>query len=86
MGTESGIVGNTSNALALYGGSNDVTIWAGGAGNQATITSTGINNTVIGATTPAAGTFTTLTVNGKAVSEGAADSGGVGFKLLRVPN
>lgn len=46
----------------------------------------GINSTTIGAITPSTGSFTTLTVNGKAVTEGAADSGGTGFRLLRVPN
>jgi hypothetical protein len=49
------------------------------------VTSTGFQG-AIGATAPSTGAFTTLTVNGKTVSEGAADSGGVGFKLLRVPN
>lgn len=96
----------------------------------ASITSTGINDTVIGATTPAAGAFTSVAstngtitsvlsfasvglagttsahdfaiirggsvvatftasgmeLNGKAVTEGAADSGGTGFRILRVPN
>jgi hypothetical protein len=50
-----------------------------------TFTTTGFQG-AIGATTPSTVACTTLTVNGKAVSEGAADSGGVGFKLLRVPN
>jgi hypothetical protein len=63
VGLESAIAGNTSNALALYGGSNDVKIWAGGGGNVATITSTGLNSTAIGATTPSTGAFTTLSAS-----------------------
>lgn len=42
IGTESSIIGNNSDALALFGGANDVKIWAGGAGNIATFSATGL--------------------------------------------
>lgn len=72
VGTESAIIGNNSNALALYGGSNDVKVWAGGGGNIGTFTSTGLNNTAIGATTPNTGVFTTLKGNGTVQSDASA--------------
>jgi hypothetical protein len=45
-----------------------------GSNIHATVTSTGLNSTVIGATTPAAGSFTTLSASG-----GADVSGGLGL-------
>ena len=70
---------NISSAQVQVGGSGDlilssrtnttcnVTLWATNgttATQAATVTSTGLNSTVIGATTPAAGSFTTLSATG----------------------
>lgn len=42
IGTESVIIGNNSNALAVWGGNNDVKFWAGGGGNIMSLTTNGL--------------------------------------------
>ncbi len=65
LGTESAIIGNASNDNAWFAGSNNIKFYAGGAGQVGAFTSTGFQG-VIGGTTPAAGTFTTISSNSNA--------------------
>jgi hypothetical protein len=48
------------NNYAYLVNANSYPLWFGSSGGSAQLTSTGLNSTVIGATTPAAGSFTTL--------------------------
>jgi len=75
IGQISGIIGGTSTDFVIYAnnGSQNIKFYAGGGGNIATITSTGLNSTAIGATTPSTGAFTTLSATG-AVSSSAGSS------------
>lgn len=61
VGTKSSVIGDNSNDAALYSGAN-IEVWGGGA-KSATFTATGLQG-AIGQTTPAAGSFTTVTTSG----------------------
>ena len=59
------------------GGSNEVRFLVGGA-DRALVTSTGLNSTAIGATTPSTGAFTTLSASGvTTIGNGAASTNGI---------
>jgi hypothetical protein len=64
LGSEAGILGSGSTTKTIFfGQSAGLDIYANG-GLVSTFTSTGLNSTAIGATTPAAGSFTTLAASG----------------------
>ena len=66
-------------ALVSYTAGKEVQIYTGGraAGNKrAVFTDTGLNSTVIGATTPAAGSFTTVSANGAITATTTIKTGG----------
>jgi hypothetical protein len=75
---------NAGSQLLIFGVGTGVT----GATERARITSTGLNSTVIGATTPAAGTFTSVSAGSGAITGGAITStvNGAGVNKIRAYN
>lgn len=80
IGLNSGLLGNASNDLLVYSVADSVKVYAA-AGLVGTFTSTGINSTAIGATTPGTGAFTTLSSSSTTALKGTTtnDSAAAGY-------